>query len=111
MGAKVRMHICGNITHLLPGLATLGLDVIDIDHMVNVGEVRAALGPKAAIGGNLDPVGDILRGTPGNIRDKLEHCYRQAGNPFIANAGCEIPSGTPDENLKALCEPLAFVRN
>jgi uroporphyrinogen-III decarboxylase len=26
----------------------------------------------------------------------------------IVNAGCEIPSGTPLENLKALCEPLAY---
>ena len=106
LGAKVRMHICGNITHLLPGLATLGLDVIDVDHMVNLTNVRAALGGAVAIGANLDPVADILRGSPEKIRAKLERCHREAGNPFIVNAGCEIPSGTPEENLKALCEPL-----
>src|ERR1019366_695282 len=27
MHALVRLHICGNITHLLPGIATLGLDI------------------------------------------------------------------------------------
>jgi MtaA/CmuA family methyltransferase len=105
-GAKVRMHICGNITHLLPGLASLNLDVIDVDHMVSVGKVREALGPKVAIGGNLDPVADILRGNPDSIRAKLERCYQEAGNPFFVNAGCEIPSGTPPENLKALCAPF-----
>ncbi|MGA2244398.1 MAG: uroporphyrinogen decarboxylase family protein [Verrucomicrobiota bacterium] len=110
MGAKVRMHICGNITHLLPGLATLGLDVIDVDHMVNLGKVRETLGRKVTIGANLDPVADVLRGTPGQIREKLERCYHQVGNPFVVNAGCEIPSGTPNENLKALCEPLAWQR-
>ena len=109
MGAKVRMHICGNITHLLPGLASLNLDVIDVDHMVSLGKVRESLGPKVAIGGNLDPVADILRGAPELIRSKLERCYREAGNPFIVNAGCEIPSGTPSQNLKALCEPLNYV--
>jgi len=108
MGAKVRMHICGNITHLLPGLASLDLDVIDVDHMVCPAKVREALGPKVAIGGNLDPVADIFRGTPEAIRTKLVQCYREAGNPFLVNAGCEIPSGTPTENLKALCEPLAY---
>jgi len=108
MGAKVRMHICGNITHLLPGLATLGLDVIDVDHMVSLGKVREILGPKVAICGNLDPVTDIFRGNPAAIRAKLDRCYREAGNPFIVNAGCEIPSGTPAENLRALCEPLAW---
>ena len=111
MGAKVRMHICGNITHLLPGLASLGLDVIDVDHMVSVAEVREALGAKVAIGGNLAPVADIFRGTPDSIRAKLERCYREAGNPFIVNAGCEIPSRTPAENLRALCEPLAYAHH
>jgi MtaA/CmuA family methyltransferase len=111
MGAKVRMHICGDITHLLPGLATLGLDVIDVDHMVSIRAVREALGSGVAIGGNLDPVSDLLRGTPAQIRARLERCYQEAGNPFIANAGCEIPSGTPVDNLKALCEPLPFVRS
>jgi MtaA/CmuA family methyltransferase len=109
MGAKVRMHICGNITHLLPGLASLGLDIIDVDHMVRLSHVREALGRNIAIGGNLDPVADILRGTPALIRAKLERCYREAGNPFMVNAGCEIPSATPTQNLQALCAPLAYV--
>jgi MtaA/CmuA family methyltransferase len=108
MGAKVRMHICGNITHLLPGLASLDLDVIDVDHMVGLTDVRQVLGPRVAIGGNLDPVADILRGTPDSIRAKLERSYQEAGNPFIVNAGCEIPSATPAANLQALCEPLAY---
>lgn len=106
MGAKARMHICGNITHLLPGLSSLGLDVIDVDHMVSLSTCREILGPKVAIGGNLDPVADILRGTPESIRAKLQQCQQEAGGPFLINAGCEIPSATPAENLKALCEPL-----
>jgi MtaA/CmuA family methyltransferase len=108
MGAKARMHICGDISRLLPGLASLGLDVIDVDHMVPVGKVREILGPSVAIGANLDPVADVMRGTPDSIREKLARCYAEAGNPFVANAGCEIPSRTPPENLAALCEPLPW---
>jgi len=108
MGAKVRMHICGNITHLLPGLASLNLDVIDVDHMVSLAKVRQALGSKVAICANLDPVTDVFRGSPEAIREKLETSYREAGNPFIVNAGCEIPSGTPSGNLKSLCEPITW---
>jgi hypothetical protein len=44
-GAKVRMHICGNITHLLPGLASLELDIIDVDHMVDLRAVRRNSAP------------------------------------------------------------------
>jgi MtaA/CmuA family methyltransferase len=108
MGAKVRMHICGNITHLLPGLATLGLDVIDVDHMVDLPTVRRALGPKVTLAGNLDPVEAVYASGPAKIRAQVQRCYEQAGNPFMVNAGCEIPSGTPVENLEALCEPVRY---
>ncbi|MEX1118773.1 MAG: uroporphyrinogen decarboxylase family protein [Terrimicrobiaceae bacterium] len=108
MGAKVRMHICGNITHLLPGLSSLDLDVIDVDHMVSLACVREVCGRRVAICGNLDPVADVLRGTPESIRLANQACYEEAGNPFIVNAGCEIPSGTPVENLRALCEPVSW---
>jgi len=47
-------------------------------------------------------------GTPDSIRAKLERWYQEAGNPFIVNAGCGIPSATRLENLKALCEPIAY---
>jgi uroporphyrinogen decarboxylase len=32
--------------------------------------------------------------------------YAEVGNPYMVNAGCEIPPGTPPANLKALCEPV-----
>ncbi|MDA0989982.1 MAG: hypothetical protein O3A51_04445 [Verrucomicrobia bacterium] len=34
--------------------------------------------------------------------------YEESGNPYMVNAGCEIPSGTPAENLRALCEPVGY---
>jgi MtaA/CmuA family methyltransferase len=111
MGAKVRMHICGNITHLLPGLATLGLDIIDVDHMVDLRDVRQALGPKVTLAGNLDPVSAVMRSTPDAIRAHVRRCYAEAGNPFMVNAGCEIPSRTPPENLRALCAPVEWRRD
>jgi MtaA/CmuA family methyltransferase len=108
MGAKVRLHICGNITHLLPGIATLGIDIIDVDHMVDLRTVREVLGPKVVIGGNLDPVADVMRSNPEAIRQAVLKAYARAGNPFMVNAGCEIPSRTPVENLRALCEPVPW---
>jgi MtaA/CmuA family methyltransferase len=108
MGARVRLHICGNTTHLLPGIESLGIDIIDVDHMVDLQTVRAILGRKTVIAGNLDPVTDVLRSTPEAVRRAVLDCYAMAGNPFMVNAGCEIPSATPVENLKALCEPVAY---
>jgi len=107
-GAKVRMHICGNITHLLPGLASLELDLIDVDHMVDLRTVRKELGTRTVIAGNIDPVAGVLRSTPDAIRQAVRECYAQAGNPFMVCAGCEIPSRTPLENLRAFCEPVPY---
>jgi len=107
-GARVRMHICGNTTHLLPGLATLGLDAIDLDHMVSLTTARRILGPRVVIGANLDPVADVMSGTPASIRAKVRAARDEAGWPFAVGAGCEIPAPTPPENLAALCEPLGW---
>ena len=108
MGAYVKLHICGNITHLLPGIADLGVDVLDVDHLVDLRRVRDAVGDTVAIAGNLDPVSLVKNGTPAAIREAVRHACGEVGSPFLVNAGCEIPSGTPAGNLMALCEPLPY---
>lgn len=107
MGAKVRLHICGNITHLLPGIARLGVDLIDLDHFVDLGVARRILGPRIALAGSLDPVADVMRGSPERIRAAVLSCRAAAHGPFLVGAGCEIPAPTPRENLRALCTALA----
>lgn len=103
MGGRVKLHICGNTTHLLPGIADLGVDVLDVDHLVDIAAVRAAVGPKVVLAGNMDPVAVIRNGNPESIREAVQKAFMAAGHPYFVNAGCEIPSGTPRENLKALC--------
>jgi MtaA/CmuA family methyltransferase len=108
MGALVKLHICGNITHLLPGIADLGMDIVDVDHMVDLATVRKAVGPTVAITGNLDPVAAVRNGTPETIRNAVRRAYATVGNPYLVNAGCEIPPGTPTVNLRALCEKFEW---
>jgi uroporphyrinogen-III decarboxylase len=48
----------------------------------------------------------VMQGTPASIRAALRETYNKVGQPYMINAGCEIPSGTPKENLLALCEPI-----
>ena len=107
-GAYVKLHICGNITHLLNGISTLNIDILDVDHMVDFAKVRS-LFPNITLSGNIDPVSGVLNGTPESIREKVLADYKLVGNRYLVNAGCEIPSGTPNENLKALCEPMEYI--
>ncbi len=111
MGGYVRLHICGNTTHLLPGIATLDIDILDIDHMVDMKEARTILGNRIILAGNIDPVSGIKEGNPDAITSYVKETYSTVGNPLMVCAGCEIPSKTPNENLKSLCIPIPYIEN
>jgi MtaA/CmuA family methyltransferase len=103
-GARVRLHICGNTRRLLPHMGRAGADLVDLDYPSPMAEGRAAMGPAQVLLGNLDPVRAVLHGTPDSITADLSACYADAGPRYIAGAGCEIPRGTPEPNLRALVE-------
>ena len=105
-GALVRLHICGDITRHLPIIAQLGIDIIDVDWQVDMEHVRAVLGPRVTLTGNLDPVHAVMQSTPEQIRAGFREIYQKVGPPYFVNAGCEVPQDTPIENLEALCEPI-----
>ncbi len=67
MGVLVRLHICGNTTQLLPGIADLGVDIMDVDHMVDMLTVRKTLGDGVALCGNIDPAGAVRTRSPASI--------------------------------------------
>jgi MtaA/CmuA family methyltransferase len=107
-GGLVKLHICGNINHLLPDIGELGVNILDIDHMVDPRLARQCVGPKVAIAGRVDPVADVLHGTPRSIQQATAASYAAIGNPHLVMAGCEIPPRTPIANLLALCAPVPY---
>ena len=107
-GGLVRLHICGDTTHLLPYFAQLGADIIDLDWQVDMAKARATCPPGTVLTGNLDPANAVLKGTPEAIEQGLRDIYTRIGNPYMTGAGCEIPMGTPNANLKALCAQIEY---
>lgn len=103
-GALVRLHICGNITPLYPALAGLHADQIDVDSMNRMQAAREAVGPSATLCGNLDPVRLVRDGSADAVARGLEVCLEESGRPYVVGAGCEIPRGTPKENLRAMSQ-------
>ncbi|MEW5814428.1 MAG: uroporphyrinogen decarboxylase family protein [Spirochaetota bacterium] len=103
MGAYVRLHICGNITPLLSKIGELGSDILDLDSMVPVKTARGKTGPDQILLGNIDPVRVLHEGTRQVVLKKITDCFQEAGSRnYIVGAGCEVPRGTPRENMKAL---------
>lgn len=104
LGVPVRLHVCGNTTHLLEDFARLGVEMVDIDSVADLTLAKRAFGDSAAILGNLDPVRDFRDGTPKGIRRGLAECHAIVGQRHILGAGCEFPADTPPENVRALHE-------
>jgi MtaA/CmuA family methyltransferase len=104
MGARVRLHICGSTRKILRGMSTVGADLVDLDFLAPMAEGRAAMGPDQVLLGNIDPVRVLRDGTPRSITCRLEECYQAAGPRYIVGAGCEVPRGTPPENLRAMTD-------
>ena len=101
-GAAVKMHICGNTTHLWPSMTSLGIDIMDLDFMTDMDEAYRVFGPGVIRCGNMNPV-DIQNFTPDQVtrtcRSILE---RENGRRFMLSGGCEITVGTSPGNLMSM---------
>jgi MtaA/CmuA family methyltransferase len=102
LGTKVRLHICGNTRRILGGMGRLGCEIVDLDFPAPLSEGRAAMGPHQVLLGNLNPVKVLKEGTSEAVSAAIVGCHRQAGSRYIVGAGCEIPRGTPEANVRAL---------
>jgi uroporphyrinogen decarboxylase len=101
-GATVKLHICGDTTHLLESYRELDADIIDLDWQVDIDHARQVLGSQVVIGGNINPV---------LVQDKTEHEVFNLSKAlvdlyghqkYLLAAGCEISVLTPHQNLMAM---------
>ena len=104
LGGKIKLHICGDTSHLLPSYADFGLDILDLDWQVGINHAREVLGDKVILCGNINPVlvQDKSREDVFKMSRELVEKYRD--DRYILSAGCEITALTPPENLKAMSE-------
>lgn len=107
-GAKVKLHICGNITHLLPYIAELNCDLIDIDWQVDLDQARNILGPNVVLTGNIDPVVIQNKSRDQVFEISRTLCEKYKDQRYILSAGCEITVNTPHENLMAMREASKY---
>jgi MtaA/CmuA family methyltransferase len=103
LGARVKLHICGNTTHLLPHLAELGIDMFDPD-VVDQERCYKVMGDKILRFGNINPV-YIESASPEEVGNTCKEAIRkEKGRKFILSGGCEITVRTPAENLLAMSD-------
>lgn len=106
-GGKVKLHICGNINHILPKMVETGADIIDIDYYVDFKHATELCKDKIAVCGNIDPVEIIYQGKPELIKQCTRDLIKVMPANGILSGGCEVPRDTAFENLMAMHEVLA----
>ena len=104
MGCLVRLHVCGNIDHLLEDMSSLNVDMFDIDFLTNLRLARETLGSDVAILGNIEPVKYFLESTAEDVYNGLSECHQIVGDNYVVGPGCEVPPKSKYENVRAIME-------
>ena len=102
LGTRVRLHICGDTRFALEGIGRLGCEIVDLDSAAPLAEARARMGARQVLLGNVNPVRVLHDSTAEEVARAIADCHRASGPRYIIGAGCEIPRGTPEENVRAL---------
>jgi len=104
LGAFVKLHICGDTTHLWPLLSELKVDIFDPDFMTSMENAHNIFGQGVTLSGNINPVElqDLTRDETLEQTRKLIN--ENTGRKFILSAGCEITVNTPPANILAMRE-------
>lgn len=107
-GSKVKLHICGNITHHLPSISELKVDILDLDYQVDLDEAFEVVGPDVIRCGNINPVLVEERSDKEIYEASKMLVDKEKGRKFILSAGCEITVNTKPENLMAMRKASIF---
>lgn len=90
----------------MESLAEANFDVFNFSHQVDIGEVKAKMGHRVALMGNVPPLDVGVRGTPAEVARWARECLEKAapGGGMILSFGGGVSPGTPPENIDALLE-------
>lgn len=107
LGMHFWLHICGNVTALLPKFIDIGLDVIHPIQKYAMDEtvVAAQFGGKISFWAGFDVQRIIPWGTPEEVRQEVRHLfdtYQRSDGRLLFTAGNGITGDTPIASLEAL---------
>jgi uroporphyrinogen-III decarboxylase len=94
--------------HLLESLAEANFDVFNFSHETDIGEVKAKMGHRVALMGNVPPLDVGVRGSPEEVTRWARACLEKGapGGGMILSFGGGVSPGTPAENIDALLEAV-----
>lgn len=100
-------HNCGNYAYLMTdSIRENGCMAYHFGDSVDLKQMLDRIGPDRLILGNISPSAQFRNGTPETmaqaVRELLEACGGYEN--FIPSSGCDVPPGSPWENIEAFFE-------
>ena len=85
-------------------MSRLAFDAVNIGEGVDIGEVKAAIGQRICIMGNLDTINDLQPRSPEQVEQVVRNVLSRAmpGGGYIFCTGEGVPDNTPLENVRAM---------
>jgi uroporphyrinogen decarboxylase len=91
---------------MLEVLADVGFSIINCGPGIQLTEARKAVGRRACLSGNVDPILTLMNGTPeavrADVRRILQTISLQGGH--LLCSGEMVPRATPEANVRAFIE-------
>ena len=110
-GTKTVCHICGRLDIILEDVAGIGFAGVEIDYKTDMVRAEAAMRGHSAVFGPIDPSGVFFFGTPEKVAAETQKQLGIfGGRNLIIGAGCALPLGTPDANLRAFSDTVKAYR-
>jgi len=106
-GRGSSIHMCGKSKDIWESLLETGMTSFSIDNAEDLEEAKKLIGDRVCIVGNVKPVDTMKNGTIEEITNEAKECIRKAYDSpmgFILSTGCQIPIGTPIENVIAFMD-------
>ncbi|NJK86684.1 MAG: methylcobamide--CoM methyltransferase [Bacteroidales bacterium] len=104
----VVLHNCGNTLHLVDSMVSTGAHALHFGNTVDILEILPQVPSHLIVSGNIDPVSILKMATPEIIFEKtLALLEKTKDYPnFLLSTGCDVPPGTPMENVAAFYKAL-----
>jgi uroporphyrinogen decarboxylase len=99
----VTVHNCGARLIHLPKVLESGAEIYHFGEPMDILEALAQVHGSVILSGNLDPTAVFHSGTPEDVHQKTQALLAGAADypNFIISSGCDLPPGTPIQNLEA----------
>lgn len=104
----VVLHNCGNTESLVESMVSTGAMGLHFGNSVDMLKIMPQIPWGRVAMGNVDPSGVLKNGSKSEIIQKTGELLRKTAmyKNFILSTGCDVPPGTPQDNIRAFFTEL-----